>query len=87
MFLSFRSANVARDTSARKYFRKWIYVLSVPVMAYLRVPIRNMFVVLPISLLTQRSDDIPKGAQTPVDILGFFQPILVVPSPTLLESF
>ena len=55
--------------------------------AYLRVPVRDMFVTLPISFLTQRSDDISKGTQTLIDVLRLFQSIFVVPSPTLLKSF
>ena len=62
----------------------------IPVIAvedYLGVPIRDMLVILSFALLTQRSNHIPEGTQAFVDILGFFQPILVIPSPALLESF
>ena len=45
-----------------------------------------MFVTLSIPFLTQRGDDISKGAQTLVDVLRLFQPILVIPSPALLKS-
>ena len=45
-----------------------------------------MLVAFPVSLLTQRSDNVPEGTQTLVDVLRFFQPIFVVPSPALLKS-
>jgi len=46
-----------------------------------------MLITLPISFLAQRGNDISKGTQTLIDILSLFQPILVIPSPALLESF
>jgi hypothetical protein len=46
-----------------------------------------MLITLPISFLTQRSNNIPKGTQTLVDVLRLFQPILVISSPALLKSF
>ena len=45
-----------------------------------------MLVALPISLLTQRGNDISEGTQTLIDVLRLFQPIFVVPSPALLKS-
>lgn len=36
---------------------------------YLRVPIRNMFIILPVTFFTQGSDDISKGTQALVDVL------------------
>ena len=54
---------------------------------YLRVPIRDVLVTLPISLLAQRGDNISEGTQTLIDVLRLFQPIFVVPSSALLKSF
>jgi len=62
-------------------------VLEIANKGYLGIPVRNVFIALSISFLTQRSDDIPKSAQALVYILSFFQSILVIPSPTLLKSF
>lgn len=56
-------------------------------MDYLGVPVRDMFITLPISFLTQRGNNISKCAQTLVDVLCLFQPILIIPCPALLKSF
>jgi hypothetical protein len=68
-------------------FRQRVGVLAITKQGYLGVPVRDMLVTLPISFLTQRSNNISKSAQTLVDVLRLFQPIFVVPSPTLFEPF
>lgn len=86
-FSSFRSANVARGTSTATVRHQRIGVFAIGNRGYLGVPIRDVLVTLSISFLTQRGDDISKSTQAPVDILRLFQPILIIPRPTLLESF
>lgn len=68
-FWSFRSANVAEDTSTETFSCQQAGMLGILSKLYLRIPIRDMLVTLPISLLTQRSNDISEGTQTLVDVL------------------
>ena len=60
-------------------------MLGIANKGYLRVPVRDMFVALPISFLAQRSNYISKGTQTLVDVLRLFQPILIIPCPALFK--
>jgi len=62
-------------------------VLEIANKGYLGISVRNVFIGLSISFLTQRSDDISESAQALVYILSFFQSILVIPSSTFLKSF
>ena len=70
-----------------RYFHQQAGTVAITMKSHLRVPVRDMLIALPLSLLTQRGNNVPKGTQTLVDILSFFQPILVIPSPAFLESF
>ena len=53
--------------------------------AYLRVPIRDMFVSLTLTFLTQGSNDISKSTQALVDVLRFSQSVLIISCTTLLQ--
>lgn len=85
-FLSFRSANFARDTSTRTHCQQF-GVLAITIKVYLGVPVGDVLIALSISFLAQRGNNVPKSTQAFVDILSFLQPILIVSSSTLLKPF